>query len=319
MKVNEDEYIWEEKYRPQIVEDCILPSGIKKKAEEVIKTGQMQNMLFYSGPGTGKTTLAKAMCEQLGLDYIVINGSLEGRLIETVRNTVTHFSSHHSVFGDTGMKVVIYDEFDNVDTGSTTEKGGTIQMSIRGLMTEVSAGCRFIFTGNYVNRIIEPIQSRTTMVDFSIPLKEKQLIMGQIMTRCMAILDREGITYDKKVLSQFIMKLFPDFRKILNELQSYSVTGTIDAGILELITTRHQALVEAIINKDFKGCEKWMNGNNYNGSIYSLVLDGIRDNIDGKQYGNIVMLADDQQYRHAFAVDPDITLKSFCYQAMGMI
>lgn len=310
MKYDDNEFIWEEKYRPQTVDDCVLPESIQTKANQIVETGQMQNMLFYSGPGTGKTTLAKAMCEQLDLDYILINGSREGRLIETVRNTVTHFANTMSVLskpGKRGMKVVIYDEFDNA---------GDVQMAIRGLMDEVSKGCRFIFTGNYVTKIIEPIQSRTTMVDFSIPPKEQPVIMGKIMSRCMEILDNEKVPYDKKVLSQFIIKAFPDFRKILNELQAYSAMGQIDAGILELLTTRYETLIDSIKIKDFKGCEKWMQGNTYDGSIYSLLLKGLRDS---KGYADIVLCADDAQYRHAFAVDSDICLKAFCLNVMSVI
>lgn len=310
MKYDENEFIWENKYRPKTVDDCVLPETIKVKANRIIESGEMQNMLFYSGPGTGKTTLARAICEQLDLDYILINGSREGRLIETVRNTVTHFANTMSVLGGgRKMKVVIYDEFDN---------SGDVQMSVRGLMDEVSAGCRFIFTGNYITKIIEPIQSRTTLVDFSIPIKEQQVIMGKIMSRCMNILDYEKIPYDKKVLAQFIMKMFPDFRKILNELQAYSAMGQIDAGILELLTTRYESLIDAIMIKDFKGCEKWMAGNTYDGSIYSLLLKGFRDKVKNG-YADIVLCADDSQYRHAFAVDPDICLKAFCLNVMSVI
>lgn len=270
-----------------------------------------EDHLFLAGDfiPTHNTTLAKAICKQLGLDYILINGSREGRLIETVRNTVTHFANTMSVLGGRGMKVVIYDEFDNA---------GDVQMAIRGLMDEVSAGCRFIFTGNYVTKIIEPIQSRTTMVDFSIPIKEQPVIMGNIMSRCMEILDHEKVPYDKKVLAKFITKAFPDFRKILNELQAYSAMGQIDAGILELLTTRYSSLVDSIMIKDFKGCEKWMTGNTYDGSIYSLLLKGLRGK-SGKGYADVVLCADDAQYRHAFAVDPDICLKAFCLNVMSVI
>jgi replication factor C small subunit len=213
--------------------------------------------------------------------------------------------------GGNGIKVVIYDEFDNA---------GDVQMAIRGLMDEVSAGCRFIFTGNYVTKIIEPIQSRTTMIDFSIPVNEKPQIMGNIMGRCCDILDNEGITYNKKVLAEFIQKTFPDFRKILNELQSYSTLGNgINAGILELTTTRYDYLIDAIINKDFKSCEKWTNGNTYDSSIYSLIVKGLRGRIDGVKWMEVVLEADEKQYRHSFAADPDITLWAFCVIIMGLI
>lgn len=308
----ESEFIWCEKYRPSIVSDCILPLVINKKAESILSSGQLQNMLFYSGPGTGKTTLAKALCEQLDLDYMIVNGSKEGRLMETVRGQIMHFANTMSVFGGSdNIKVIIYDEFDNA--------GKDVQMAVRGIMDEVSSHCRFIFTGNYVTKIIEPIQSRTTMVDFSIPNDEVSEIMGQMMSRSIDILDKEGIEYNKGVVAQFIIKTFPDFRKILNELQAYSAVGQIDAGILELTVTRYENLVECIMNKDFKGCEKWMLSNNYDGSIYSLLLNALRKRIDGMNYAEVVLTADTQQYRHAFAVDPDITLKAFCILVMGVI
>ena len=316
MEKNEKEFIWVEKYRPICVKDCILPVGIKKKAEKVIENNQMQNMLFYSSAGTGKTTLAKALCKELNLDYIVINGSLEGRLIDTVRNTVEKFVNTMSVFDASGVKVVIYDEFDNVDSGSNT---GTIQMAIRGLMEEVSSTCRFIFTCNHINRIIDPIQSRTTLVDFSVSAKEKNSIMSQMMSRCMYILDQEGIPYDKKVLSQFIMKTFPDNRRILNELQSYSSMGLIDAGILELSTSKYDDLIDFIFNKDFKGCLKWINGNNFDATIYSLIVKGMQSKIEGNKWLEVILQADQYQYRHNFAADGSITLAAFCIEVMGIV
>jgi DNA polymerase III delta prime subunit len=157
------------------------------------------------------------------------------------------------------------------------------------------------------------------MIDFSIPVKEQPLIMGQIMGRCGSILDNEGIKYDKSVLAQFIQKTFPDFRKILNELQSYSAMGKIDEGILELTTTRYDYLVDAILNKDFKSCEKWTNGNTYDASIYSLITKAMREKVDGLKWMEIVLEADERQYRHSFAVDPDITLWAFCIVVMGII
>ncbi len=311
MIYDDKEYIWVEKYRPKDVKRCILPENIKTKAEKFIEDGQIQNMLFYSGPGTGKSTLAMAMCHELDLDYIMINGSREGRLIETVRNTVTNFANTMSLSGKNTKKIVIYDEFDNA--------GGDVQMAIRGLMDDVSASCRFIFTGNYITKIIEPLKSRTVMIDFSIPKNEVPVIMRQMMDRCIEILENEGIQYDKKALSQFIIKTFPDFRKIINEIQAYSSTGSIDLGILELVNTRHEALIDAIMNKDFKMCEKWMNGNTYDGSIYSILLKELRSKIRGEAYANTILHADDQQYRHNFAIDPDICLKAFCLRVMGEI
>ena len=310
MDINDEEFIWEEKYSPQTVDACVLPNILKIKAQKIIKDGQIQNMLFYSGPGTGKTTLAKAICKQLDLDYLLINGSEEGRLIDTVRNLVSRFANTGSIYGGTGVKVVIYDEFDNA---------GDVQMAIRGLMSEVSAGCRFIFTGNYITKIITPIQSRCTMVDFSIPAKERPMIMKQQMDRMCEILDIEDIKYDKKVLAKFIKKTFPDFRKVINEVQAYSATGMIDEGLLELTTTRYETLVEHILNRDFKGCIKWSNGNTYDASIFSLVAKALQFKVNNKKWLDVILCANEYQYKHSFVVDPDINLWAFCAQAMEIV
>lgn len=310
MDINQDEFIWEEKYSPKSVEECILPIVLKKKAIKIVQDGQFQNMLFYSGPGTGKTTLAKALCIQLDLDYILINGSKEGRLIDTVRNLVDKFANTSSIFGGSDVKVVIYDEFDNA---------GEVQMAIRGLVSEVSAGCRFIFTGNYIQRIIEPIRSRTTNVDFSIPAKEKPQIMNEMMKRLRQILEIEGIKYDKNVLAAFIKKMFPDFRRVLNEMQAYSATGMIDEGILEITTTRYEALVEHVINRDFKGCIKWTNSNTYDASIYSQIARSLQGRVEGLKWIEVITQANEYQYKHAFVVDPDINLWAFCTTIMELV
>ena len=312
MHIDKSEFVWCEKFRPDTVDECILPSHIKKVANGIVKAGNLQNMLFYSGAGTGKTTTAIALCKELDLDYILINGSKEGRLIETVRNTVSHFANTMSVLngGSNKCKVVIYDEFDNA---------GEVQMAVRGLMDEVSKSCRFIFTGNYITKIIEPIQSRTTLIDFSVPKDQQPVIMASIMRKCCEILDYEGITYNKKVLAQFIGKFFPDFRRIINELQSYSVTGTIDAGILELTTSKYETLIEFIRNKDFKGCEKWLNGNSFDGSIYSLVVKNMKDKFKGNNYLQGILITNEYQCKHLQAIDPEINLLAFCIDMMETV
>ena len=310
MDITKEEFIWSEKYRPKTVDDCILPKIIKQKISGVIKTGDMQNMLFYGSPGTGKTTTARAICEQLGLEYIIINGSREGRLIETVRTTVSHFANTMSVLGNDKYKVVIYDEFDNA---------GEVQMAIRGLMDEVSSCCRFIFTGNYVTKIIDPIQSRTTMIDFSIPKNERKHILGLIFSRCCDILENEKIEYDRDVLVKFIVKIFPDFRKILNELQSYSVVGKIDEGLLSIVTTKYETLVENILSKNFNACKEWSRSNSYDSSIYSLIVKHMEGKINPEQWLEILLESDKYQYRHNFATDPEITLWAFCVSCMFLL
>jgi len=312
MKQNDREFIWVEKFRPFYVKDCVLPKKIKKIAEGIVKSGDLQNMLFYSGPGMGKTTLARAICNELDLDYIIINGSKEGRLIDTVRNTVTHFANTLSIDNsDDKPKVVIYDEFDNA---------GEVQMAVRGLVEEVSENCRFIFTGNYITKIIEPIHSRVGLIDFSIPEDEKIKLLSEIMKRCEYILNLEGIEYEKKYLARFIEKHFPDFRKILNELQLYSLTGKIDKGILDAFSTKTDMLIMYIMDKDFRACRKWIINNSYDGSIYSTIINKIYPLItDGDSKAAAIILSNDYQYKHNFAIDPDLNLSAYILELIDII
>jgi len=310
--INPNEFIWENKYRPQRVKDCILPSVIKAKANNIVKVGQLQNMLFYGTQGTGKTTLATAICKELELDYIIINGSREGRLIDTVRNIVSKFANTMSVDGvGNGNKIVIYDEFDNA---------GDVQMAIRGLMDEVSVNCRFIFTGNYISKIIDPIKSRTTMIDFFVPVEERPVIMSEMLGRCCEILDNENVPYDKAVIAEFIAKKFPDFRNIINELQSYSSVGQIDIGILSLVYSRYEEIVNFIIDKDFKSVLKWTANNTYDGSIYSHILRELKNRVDDSEiWLEIVLITENYQYRQSFAIDPDISLWAYIIEVMNVL
>ncbi len=312
MNVDNTEFIWAEKYRPKTVEDCILPSHTKKLANNIVKNKNFQNLLFYGSAGCGKTTTARAICDQLQIDSILINGSKEGRLIETVRTTVTDFASTMSVFDGygTSFKVVIYDEFDNA---------GEVQMAIRGLMDEVSSSCRFIFTGNYITKIIEPLQSRTSLIDFSIPQNEMPTIMSSIMSRCEDILKNEGVAYNKKVLAQFVMKYAPDFRKILNELQSYSTVGKIDGGIFEVSLNKYDDLIGLIQKKDFKGCEMWMRGNTYDGGIYSMVEKGLRGKLSGSKKAGLILMSNMYQIQHLSAIDTDLNLRAYVLEVMDII
>ena len=216
------EYLWVEKYRPQNIEDCILPKSIKKTFEDIISSGESQNLLLSGKAGCGKTTVAKALCNELGSDWILINCSESGN-IDTLRTTIKDFASTVSLSG--AKKVVILDEFDYSNAQS-------IQPALRGAIEEFSKNCRFIITCNYKNRIIKPIHSRCTNIEFVIPIKEKPKLASGFLNRVNHILNEEKIPHDEKIIVELIMKYFPDFRRTINELQRYSVSGSIDVGIL---------------------------------------------------------------------------------------
>ena len=218
------DFIWVEKYRPQKIEDCILPDSIKKTFKDFLNRGEIPNMLLAGPPGVGKTTVAKALCNELGVDFYVINGSDEGRFLDTVRNNAKNFASTVSLSSEAKHKVVIIDEADNT--------GNDVQLLLRAFIEEFAGNCRFIFTCNYKNKILEPLHSRCTVIDFSIRGKEKQQIAANFFQRLNFILEQERIETDKKVLVELINKHFPDWRRILNECQRYSVSGKIDSGIL---------------------------------------------------------------------------------------
>ena len=218
------DFIWVEKYRPQQIDECILPDHIKKTFQDFVDQGEIPNMLLSGPPGIGKTTVAKALCKQLGVDYYVINGSDEGRFLDTVRNNAKNFASTVSLTSQSKHKVIIIDEADNTTSD--------VQLLLRASIEEFSGNCRFIFTCNYKNKIIEPLHSRCSVVEFSIKGKEKVKIAGLFFKRLQQILDLEKISYDPPVLAEIINKHFPDWRRVLNECQRYSVSGKIDSGIL---------------------------------------------------------------------------------------
>ena len=219
-----DEFLWVENYRPKKIEDCILPSGIKDTFQQFVNRGEIPNLLLAGPAGCGKTTVAKALCHALGVDFYVINGSDEGRFLETVRNNAKNFASTVSLSSEAKHKVIIIDEADNTTSD--------VQLLLRASIEEFANNCRFIFTCNYKNKIIEPLHSRCAVVDFSIKGKEKQEIAASFFSRLNHILETERIGADNKVLAQLINKHFPDWRRVLNECQRYSVSGKIDTGIL---------------------------------------------------------------------------------------
>ena len=218
------DFIWVEKYRPKTIDECILPDGIKKTFQDFLTAGEIPNMLLSGPPGIGKTTVAKALCNQLGADYYVINGSDEGRFLDTVRTNAKNFASTVSLTSESKHKVIIIDEADNTTSD--------VQLLLRASIEEFSKNCRFIFTCNYKNKIIDPLHSRCSVVDFSVNKKDKPTIAAQFFARINFILDKENIKSDKKVVSELISKHFPDWRRVLNECQRYSVGGEIDSGIL---------------------------------------------------------------------------------------
>ena len=247
-----NEFLWVEKYRPANIADCVLPDRIKQNFEEIVKQGEIPNMLLCGTAGTGKTTVAKALCNELGVDYILINGSDESG-IDVLRTKIRDFASTVSFGGQT--KVVILDEADYLNPNST-------QPALRAFIEEFSANCRFIFTCNFKNRIIEPLHSRCAVIDFKLNKDEKQLIASKFMGRLKYVLDEENINYSEKVVAELLMKYFPDYRRTLNELQRYSKSGIIDEGILSNIAEVNiKGLVDSLKDKDFKKMRQWVANN----------------------------------------------------------
>ena len=246
-----NEFLWVEKYRPQTIEDCILPESIKKTFQGFLSKGEVPNLLLAGPAGCGKTTVAKALCNELGVDVYVINGSDEGRFLDTVRNTAKNFASTVSLASTAKHKVIIIDEADN-----TTND---VQLLLRAFTEEFSGNCRFIFTCNFKNKIIEPLHSRCACIDFSTDRKSKPQLASTFFNRLRFILEKESVEADPKVLVELINKHFPDWRRVLNECQRYSSSGKIDAGILaQFSDVKVNDLVKQLKDKDFKEVRKWV-------------------------------------------------------------
>ena len=297
------DFIWVEKYRPKTIEECILPSSIKKTFTEFLNRGEIPNMLLSGPPGIGKTTVAKALCNELGVDFYLINGSDEGRFLDTVRNNAKNFASTVSLSSTAKHKVIIIDEADNT--------GNDVQLLLRAFIEEFANNCRFIFTCNYKNKILEPLHSRCAVVDFSINGKEKEEIMLLFFKRLKSILDKEGIENEPKVLAKLISKHFPDWRRVLNECQRYAVSGKIDSGIL--VTFSDVAVNDVIKNlkdKNFPEVRKWVNSNLDNDSNVLLrrVYDGLTEVVDGPSIAAAVLIVAKYQYQSAFVADQEINL-----------
>ena len=298
-----DEFLWVEKYRPKTIEDCILPESTKKTFLDFLDKGEVPNLLLSGPAGCGKTTVAKALCNQLGVDYYVINGSDEGRFLDTVRNNAKNFASTVSLTSSSRHKVIIIDEADNTTAD--------VQLLLRASIEEFSRNCRFIFTCNYKNKIIEPLHSRCAVIEFSIKGREKQEVATCFFKRINSILEKEGIESDKKVVAELINKHFPDWRRVLNELQRYSVGGIIDTGILATLSDISvNDLVKNLKEKNFTEVRKWCVNNLDNDPAVLLrrIYDTLSTALVPSTIPAAVLIIAKYQYQIAFVADQEINL-----------
>ena len=297
------DFLWVEKYRPKTIDECILPENIKKTFREFLNKGEIPNLLLTGPAGVGKTTVAKALCEQLGCDYILINGSDEGRFLDTVRGQAKNFASTMSLLPSSNHKVIIIDEADN-----TTHD---VQLLLRSNIEAFHKNCRFIFTCNYKNKIIQPLHSRCSVVEFSIKGKEKAEIQVAFFERLVSILEKEGCEFDKKVVLQLINKHFPDWRRVLNECQRYSVGGKIDSGILATFTdVQVNDLVKNLKEKNFPQVRKWVvdNLDNDTSVLLRRIYDSLYESLVPSTIPAAVLVIAKYQYQIAFVADQEINL-----------
>ena len=298
-----DEFLWVEKYRPKKIEDCILPESTKKTFLDFLEKGEVPNLLLAGPAGCGKTTVAKALCNELGADFYVINGSDEGRFLDTVRNNAKNFASTLSLSSSAKHKVIIIDEADNTTSD--------VQLLLRASIEEFSRNCRFIFTCNYKNKIIEPLHSRCAVIEFSIKGKQKVDLAAGFFKRLLDILNKESINYDEKVLVQLINNHFPDWRRVLNECQRYSSGGEINAGILAHFSdVKVNDLIKHLKEKNFTEVRKWVVSNldNDPGTILRRVYDALYDSVDPPSIPAAVLIIAKYQYQIAFVADQEINL-----------
>jgi DNA polymerase III delta prime subunit len=304
-----NQMLWVEKYRPHKIEDCILPDSIKTTFQEYVNRKEIPNLLLAGSAGVGKTTIAKALCDEIGCDYIIINGSDESG-IDTFRNKIKNYASSMSLSG--GRKVIIIDEADYLNPNST-------QPALRGAIEEFSVNCSFIFTCNFKNRIIEPLHSRCSVVEFKIQNGQKAKMATQFFKRVEWILSQEGVTYDKEVVAAVLMKHFPDNRRVLNELQRYSVSGKIDKGILAAVSdVQITDLIKAIKSKDFGSARKWVTNNldSDSATVLRKIYDSMYDFLKPDSIPQAVLVLAKYQYQSAFVADQEINMMACLTEIM---
>lgn len=304
-----NDFLWTEKFRPKTIADTILPQHLKDTFQQFVDQGNIPNLLLTGSPGCGKTTAAKAMVEQLGGDYITINGSMNGN-IDTLRNEIMQFASSISLTG--GRKYVILDEADYLNANST-------QPALRNFMEEFSKNCGFILTCNFKNKIIEPLHSRCSVIEFKIDKSETAQLAMQFLKRVTTILDGENVVYDKQVVAEVIMKHFPDWRRVLNELQRYSATGKIDSGILVNLTdASFKKLISFLKSRDFTNMRKWVAENNdiESSVLFRQLYDSANEAMDKASIPQLVLLCAKYQYQAAFVADPEINTSAFLTEVM---
>ena len=304
------EFLWVEKYRPQKIAETILPSHIKATFEQIVNGGELHNMLLTGTAGVGKTTVAKALCNELDLDYLIINGSEEGN-IDTLRNKIKQFASTVSLSG--GYKVVILDEADYLNPQST-------QPALRGFIEEFSANCRFILTCNFKNRIIQPLHSRCTVIEFNIAKKDMPVLCNQFHNRIKTILGAEKVDHDPKIVAELIMKHQPDWRRVINELQRYGSGGIIDSGILvNLADDSIDDLIQFLKLKDFRKMRQWVadNMDSEPAAIFRKLYDTMYEYVDSKSIPQLVLILADYQYKNSFVADHELNLVACLTEIMA--
>lgn len=306
----DNQFLWVERYRPQTINECILPESIKTTFNNYIKQGELPTLLLTGSAGVGKTTIAKALCNEVGADYIMINGSDEGRKIDTLRTTVKEFAS--SVSLTDAKKVIIIDEADYMNADS-------VQPALRSFIEEFSNNCRFIFTCNFKNRIIDPLHSRCAIIDFKIDSKDKQEMAALFFKRATRILKQEKIEFDPKVVAELVTKHFPDYRRVLNELQRYSVAGKIDSGIFVNVSAdSYKELIKGLKEKDFTSVRKWIVSADADApSLFRHLYDNALNVLDTSSIPQLIIIIADYQFKSAFVADQEINTMSAMVEIMS--
>ena len=303
-------FLWVEQYRPKDIESCVVPKTLKDTLTDFVSEGKLPNLILFGPPGVGKTTAAKALIEKINATYIMINGSEESG-IDVLRTKIKNFASTVSLHG--GRKYVILDEADYLNPQST-------QPALRGFIEEFHKNCGFVFTCNYKNRLIPPLHSRCSVIDFSIPNSEKQKLASEFFKRVIAILQDQNIEYDKRVVAEVINKYFPDWRRVLNELQRYSVSGAIDAGILvDIAEVNIKELMHSMKNKEFTNVRKWTVNNLDNDPVrlFRRIYDNLYDYVDSNSIPHVVVVLGEYQYKAAFVADQEINLMACLTEIMA--